>query len=226
MSQQLVLKARGIVTHPNALSATPEGSLAEALNVVIDRNEVIEPRRGFFQYGNTFGLPSDLTKQLIQYKDTVIRHVLNKIQFDSDYQGQFLDFNGTETIDEVENGIRLKYIEANGNLYMATAEGVKKLSARNQTDFFYEQVQQAGGVKALDITATSDYSSEGFLSANSKVAYKVVWGIKDLNENLILGSPSARSVVYNSTTSSCIVQLNFAVPADVTNTNYFYQVYR
>ena len=226
MSQQLVLKARGIVTHPNALSATPEGSLAEALNVVIDRNEVIEPRRGFFQYGNTFGLPSDLTKQLIQYKDTVIRHVLNKIQFDSDYQGQFLDFNGTETIDEVENGIRLKYIEANGNLYMATAEGVKKLSARNQTDFFYEQVQQAGGVKALDITATSDYSSEGFLSANSKVAYKVVWGIKDLNENLILGSPSARAVVYNSTASSCIVQLNFAVPADVTNTNYFYQVYR
>lgn len=226
MSQSVNLKMKGIVTHPNALSAVPEGSLAEALNVVIDRNEVIEPRRGFFQYGNTFGLPDDKTLQLINYKDTIIRHVLNKLQFDSDYQGQFLDFNGSSVIEQSANGIRLKSIEANGNLYMATAEGMKKLSARSQTDFFSVQIEQAGGVKALDITATPNFTSNGFLTANSKVAYKVVWGIKDINENLILGSPSARSVVYNSTASSCIVDLNFAVPADVTSENYFYQIYR
>jgi hypothetical protein len=225
MAQNVVLKAKGLYTHSNPLSAVPEGSLSEALNVVIDRNEIIEARRGFAQYGTTFGVGTDRTKQLINYKDTVLRHVLTNLQYDSDTAGTFLSFAGTSIV-EIESGLRIKAIEANGNLYFVSSTGVKKLSARSAADFSAITIQEAGGVKALDLTAQTNYSSTGFLEANSKVAYRVVWGIKDLNENLILGSPSSRTVVYNVAATSCIVDLGFAIPADVQSTNYFYQIYR
>lgn len=225
MAQNVVLRAKGLSTHSNPLSAVPEGSLSEAVNVIIDRNEIIEPRRGFAKYGDTFGSSTDRAKQLFNYKDTIIRHVTNVLQYDSDGAGTFLQFSGN-SIAEVEDGLRIKGVEANGNFYFVTSTGIKKISAKTANDFSTVSIQDAGGVKALDLTGSTNYSSTGFLTGNSKVAYRVVWGIKDKNENLILGSPSARTVVYNVASSSCIVNLTFAVPSDVTSTSYFYQIYR
>lgn len=225
-SQNVMLKASGINSYANPLSAVNEGSMADAVNVNIDRNQVIEPRRGMTQYGSTFGNGLSRAKQLFNYKDVILRHVLNNLQFDSDLQGDFVDFSGP-SVTEVQPGLRIRGIEANGNFYFCTVSGVKKLSARSALDFPTISIQEAGGVKALDVSATPNYSNSGFLEANSKVAYRIVWGKRDLNENLILGTPSNRAVVYNvSTTNSCKVDLEFAVPNDVTDTTYFYQVYR
>lgn len=224
-NQSTILRAKGLYTHSNPLSsAVPEGSFADVSNVVVDRNEIIEPRRGFAQYGNSFGDGTDRAKQMLNYKDTVLRHVLTNIQFDS--SATFTNFSGP-SISEIQSGLRIKSIEANGNLYFVSSTGIKKISARNSSDFPTVSIQEAGGVKALDVIAMPDYSVSGFLTPNSKVAYRVVWGIRDINDNLILGTPSSRVVVFNiSTTDSCIVSLDFAIPADVTTTSYFYQVYR
>ena len=48
-SQTVVLKASGLHTNNNYYNA-PQGSLSEAVNVVCDRTDVIEPRRGLVQY--------------------------------------------------------------------------------------------------------------------------------------------------------------------------------
>lgn len=223
-NQALNLKASGLSIHSNPLSAVPAGSMSDAVNVVIDRNEIVEPRRGFFQYGNTFGGSTDRTKQLFTYKDVVMRHVLNKLQFDSDNAGLFIDFAGP-TVTEVETGLRIKGIEANGNFYFTTSTGIKKIAARNLNDLFTASIQDAGGVKALDLSVQLNFSALGFLEANSKVAYKVLFGIRDINENLILGSPSARAVIYNISATACITTLTFALPSDVTS-SHFYQIYR
>lgn len=226
-NQNLVLKHKGLSTYSNPLNPNVviDGSHAESLNIVIDRNEVAEPRRGFFQYGNTFGVSTDRTKQLINYKDTVLRHVLTGIQYDSDNAGSFLNFLG-DAVNEIQSGLRIKYIEANGNLYFTSATGIKKISARNSADFSTVEIQPAGGVKALDLSATLNYSANGFLSGNSKVAYRLVWGYNDLNDNLILGAPSSRAVVYNQAITSCVVDISFPIPDDVTTTSFFYQLYR
>jgi hypothetical protein len=223
-SQSLNLKAAGLSIHSNPLSSVPPGSMSDAVNVVIDRNEIVESRRGFSQYGNSFGVLTDRTKQLFTYKDVVLRHVLSKLQFDSNNSGLFLDIAG-QTITEVESGLRIKAIEANGNFYFTSATGIKKVSARNLNDLFTQSIQDAGGVKALDISVQLDFSALGFLEANSKVAYKVLFGINDLNENLILGSPSSRTVIYNISATACITKLTFALPSDVTD-SHFYQIYR
>lgn len=225
-SQSVTIKAKGISTLNNPFSAVPEGSLYEALNIVIDRNEVIEPRRGLTQYGNTFGDGTDRAKQLFNYKDVILRHVLNELQYDSDLEGTFLPFAGS-AVNEIQSGLRIKGIEANGNFYFTTLTGIKKLSAKSAADFPNISIQDAGVAKALDVSATPNYSNSGFLEANSKVAYRLLWGYRDNNDNLLLGSSSARTVVYNvSTTNSCFVNLETAIPNEIQSTNYFYQLYR
>lgn len=225
--QNVLMKHKGLSTYSNPLNPNVviDGSHFESLNIVIDRNEVAEPRRGFFQYGDTFGVSSDRTKQLINYKDTVLRHVLSGIQYDSDGAGSFLSFMG-DAVNEIQTGLRIKYIEANGNLYLTSATGIKKISARNSSDFSTVAIQAAGGVKALDLTAKPNYTANGFLSGNSKVAYRLVWGYNDLNDNLILGAPSSRVVVYNQAITSCVVDISFPIPDEVDSTTFFYELYR
>lgn len=226
-TQKVLVAAKGIssLNNPLSPSAVPEGTMSEAINVVIDRNDVVEPRRGFAQYGSTFGSGTDRTKQLINYKDTVLRHAVNALAYDSNLAGTFTNFTGPAIV-ETQAGLRIKSVESNGNLYFSTQTGIKKLSARSSADFSSIAIEKAGGVKALDLSALPNYTTTGFLEAYSKVAYRIVWGYKDLNENLILGYPSARKVVYNSTAGSCIVDLTFSVPSEVISTKYFYQVYR
>lgn len=224
-SSSVTLSAKGIHTFVNPLgNAIPQGSFLDVSNVVVDRDGIIEPRRGFSQYLNSFGTSNDRAKQLINYKDSVLRHVLSQLQFDLD--STFSPFTG-DSIDEIRSGLRIRSIEANGNLYFVTATGVKKISARNALDFPNISITNSGGVKALDISARPDYTNTGFLLPNSKTAYTVVWGIKDLNENLILGTPSSRTIVFNrDIQTSCIVNLEFAIPKEIESTNYFYQIYR
>lgn len=225
-SNNVVLKNAGIHSFTNILSDVPQGSMQEAVNVVIDRNQVVEPRRGYAKYGNTFGIPSvDLTQQLLQYKDTVLRHVLSSLQFDSDLNGDFRTISSNGDVKEAGFGTRLKYLEANGNLYLATSEGIKKISAKNRVDLLSASVTEAGGAKALDVNVMLNFTSPGFLEPNSKVSYRIVFGYKDENENLILGSPSAPTQVYNNTANSCYTTLSFALPLGVTD-KYIYQVYR
>lgn len=223
MAQSVVLRAAGLHTFKNQLSLIPEGAFEEALNVVIDRDGVVEPRRGFRQYtATTF---PDQTKQLLNYKDRILAHHGTTLSYETDaLDGSFADFTGSFT--EVEAGRRLRGIEANGNHYFTTSEGIKKISALTSADFPSITITDAGGIKALDLTVTVDTTTPGFLPPLSKVAYRVVWGNNDNNDNLILGSPSSRTVVENQDgVNSAVTELSFAVPEGVT-VNDFYQVYR
>ena len=52
--QEIVIKSRGLYTHPSDLAATPEGAMSTADNVVIDEEEIVSPRRGFDQLDSAF----------------------------------------------------------------------------------------------------------------------------------------------------------------------------
>jgi hypothetical protein len=56
-------------------------------------------------------------------------------------------------------------------------------------------------------------------------AYRVLWGIKDANKNLILGAPSQISQISNTMAAEKSVIVNFSIPSGIT-TAHFYQVYR
>jgi len=127
-----------------------------------------------------------------------------------------------------ETNLRLKSIEMNGNLYMTTSSGISKVSAVSPYS-----VSSAGGIAALNCNLDILISSSGFFAPKTgvgaipyvEVGYRVVWGTKDVNGNLILGNPSELSVIGNYTGNSTTVNVSFAVPQGIT-TDYFYQIYR
>ena len=193
----VLLKAAGLVTSPNELERK-DGSLIKADNIVIRRDGIIEQRRGFSLYGDALPSPGLRVKQLETYRGRILRHYSTKLQFDSNGLGRFVDFSGDYT--ETEVGLRMKFAESNGNLYFTTTDGIKKISARNSEDFLTVNPVSAGAVKAVDFTVRTLYtanSQSAFLPQDGAVSYRIVWGYKDLNNNLILGAPSQRVVASN-----------------------------
>lgn len=209
-------KAAGLVTNPNEILKR-EGSLEAADNVVIDSDNVIESRRGFADFGQEFGIDSDRLNQVFPYKGRMIRHYDDTLEFDSDGSGNFQAFSGTyEQFDD----IRIKSQESGGNLYFTTNEGIHKMSARNANDLTTSSgfITQAGIPKALDIEATFNATSGGFLAAQSKVGYRLVWGKRDRNNFLLLGAPSGRFVLSN-TNSDTLVAEEFTLEFTSNNTS-------
>lgn len=199
MASNITLKAVGLNISPNQLDLPP-GSLVTASNVIIKRDNVVEPRRGYPLYGNALGTSSDRAKQLMTYKERILRHFSDTLEYDSDGNGTFLPFCGNYL--EPQTGRRIRYIESNGNFYFTTADGIKKIAAKTAADFTTAcpYITQAGGIKALDLSSRLNIvlgNESGFLPQDSAVAYRQVWGETDINNNLILGTPSQRSVIFN-----------------------------
>lgn len=213
MPSQTNLKALGLNVSPNNLDL-PEGSLLEASNVIIKRDNVIEPRRGLKLFGESFGSASDRLKQTMTYRNTLLRHYSNVLQFqngtNNDGTANFDNFSGT--FSEVETGLRMKSIESNGNLYLTTSEGIKKISATSASTLSTASgfITNAGVPKALDAIArlkiTLGEQTE-FFTQDSVAAYRIVWGITDVNNNLVLSTPSPRVEVFNPMLSLMLMDL-------------------
>ena len=175
MASNVTLKAIGLNLSPNQLDVQP-GGLTEASNVIIKRDNVIESRRGFKLYGTSFGTSSDRAKQLMSYKQRIIRHFLDQLQFETtstNNNGEivFNTFDGSYT--EPEVGRRMRSIESNGNFYFTTNKGVRKISATSGNDFSTNPgyITFSGGVKALDLTGSLNFDSgSGFLPQDSAAA--------------------------------------------------------
>lgn len=196
MSSIVTLKAVGLNTSPNQLDL-PEGSLIEAKNIIIKRENTIEQIRGFKVFGDAMGASNDRAKTLFEYREKLFRHYGNTLDFQLD-GGKFQSF--ITPVVETQDGLRIKKVESNGNLYFTTSEGIKKVSALSGEGLRNAEITAAGGIKAVDFTAklnVKDGDQSGFLPQDSAVAYRVVWGTKDANNNLILGAPSQREEVYN-----------------------------
>lgn len=197
MSQRSnTIRAAGLYTFLSEILA-PEGSLVKADNVNIDELGVITPRRGFNDFGSSLTLSTDRVNQIISYKDRILRHFGSTLQFEN-ASGDFETFDGS--YEEIESGFRIKSKEYNGNLYFTTNSGIKKISARNASGFSTstDYITNAGAPKAVDLNTKISPTVGGFLPPQSKVAYKMLFGYKDRNNVLILGSPSSRAVITNT----------------------------
>ena len=210
--QSLKLKSRGKFTHPNRLGSIPPGGMITATNTVIDKDDVIETKRGTKKYIESM---ASLSKQLLHYKDRILVHFGSTLGYDSDGAGTKVDYTGTFDPPSTQ---RMRSIRANQNLYFTTDEGVKRIDTLTATPV------DAGGIKALDGEAALSGAS-GFMATATQRAYRIVWGFKDANENLILGAPSQRITIANSTGGTRDVDLTFTIPDGIT-TSHFYQVYR
>jgi hypothetical protein len=214
--QTLNLKITGLNTNPNQFSEIPPGALSKADNCVIDKGSVIESRRGFKKYGTQLTLTGiEKIESFHSYKNRILVHYANKLAYDSNGLGTWTNYSGTY---EAFSGFKIRSIEQNGNLYFTTNGSIKKISSLTGT------VGNSGIARGLDGSGTTTGAS-GFLANNSSIAYRIVWGIKDENNNLLLGAPSGRLIITNTSGGTRNTSLTWYIPDSVT-TSYFYQVYR
>lgn len=84
----------------------------------------------------------------------------------------------------------------------------------------------APGTLTMSAAATATHASVtvtyGF---GSQVAYRVVWGYTDANQNPIVGAPTQWISITNTNSNTGTVTVQTTIPAGIT-TAYFYQIYR
>jgi len=215
MAQLLQVKNKGLYTAPNEFSSIPEGALLTADNCVITIDNILESRRGFDRIA-TLPLSTDRFERFEYYQD-------QQMAF---WTGGKLGYkNGavyttlTGTFNDPDSLLaRKKFLLSQSNLYFTTDAGIYKQDAYTTAPIL------AGMFKGLDIQVTLTGSS-GFLANNNQTAYRVVWGIRDAQNNLILGAPSGRAVLINTSGGTRDGSLTFTIPSGIT-TSHFFQVYR
>ncbi len=240
-SQVINLKAAGLQTYYQSLMEISPGALLKANNTVINREGVIEPRRGIKTYS-----PSDIVfensvkiNQLLEYKGRVLRHLNNRLQFDNGL-GTFTTFS-TLAINEPTAGYRIKSADAKNNLFFTTNAGVKKISAFSAENINADSVSNVGVPRASirqikTLYQGNESSLLGFFpeyvpTSTVYVAYRVTWSYTDKNQNLLIGAPSPRVIASNVARESYArTYIEIDIPTEIKNapnaTDYKYSIYR
>lgn len=214
--QSLSVRPQGLKTYPNQISKAPPGSMVLAKNAVLDRDDVVEMRRGMKQYGTQLSfIAGEKVAKFYEFAGTLLANYKTKMAFDSDGAGTWSDYSGS--FSPPSGALAMRSAQANKNFYLATSTGIKKLETPSSA------FTTAGMVRALDGQAST--TGSGWMTNNTQAAYRIVWGIKDANTNLVLGAPSQRIVVVNASGGATNVSLSFGIPAGIT-TSHFFQVYR
>ena len=227
MSQELKLKVRGLYTHPSDLASVPDGALSKADDVVIDKEDVAEPRRGFNRSYGALSVDTYRSKKLFLFQDYLFSTYSTNLlaYYSTKVDSSSSNFTGSGSWTEVSGTYapptdhRTHVAAANQNMYLTSGAGLYKLDAYNSTPV------KAGAYKGLDIAASIVSVTGDWLAADYVTAYRVVWGYRDTNNNLILGAPSQREEITNTAGATRAIRIRITIPDGVT-TAWFYQVYR
>lgn len=217
MGQLLQVRHKGIYTSPNEFSSVPDGALLKANNCILTVDNILESRRGFDRVSQ---LPSadDRYSRFEFYQDQMMATYSNgKLSYKNG--ASFTALSGTYS-DPDSLLARRRFLLASSCLYMTTAAGIYKQDAYNSTPTL------AGTFKGLDVQVTLHTSTGTAVATNNQLGYRVLWGIRDAQNNLILGAPSGLAIVVNAGGGSTRdVDIVFTIPTGIT-TSHFYQIYR
>lgn len=215
MSQQqsIKLSIKGLFTTPSELSAAPEGAMEKAQNVDSDSEGIMKPRRGLDDYGAAFGSGTDRARKIFTFGSAVLVHYGSSMAWSQGPSYPFTAYAGTFS----EPGQRITAAESNKNFYFTTAAGVKKI------DTLALEPKEVGVPKAIHFDLSASGTS-GFLPASNSVNYRVVWGYRDQNGNLILGAPS-QVQAFTAGGTACNVSITIYIPSGI-SASHFVQVYR
>ena len=219
MEQFTVPSVKGLYTHPNPVGEVPPGALLKAVNVNIDREGVVETRRGFSSLVDT-GVGSGSVLGLY-YQDQLIYIYRDSGDiYTITLAGGAFSF--LANIVAPPQSLHAPLIEeANGNIYLTTVGYVGRIERSGNTPFYSGRT---GVPKGLDGTATTSGAS-GFMANNTAVAYRVCFAYVDANGTKIVGTPTSRILATNTSGGTRTVDVTFTLPSEIT-LNHYYQIYR
>jgi hypothetical protein len=207
---KLTFRARGLYLGPSELTA-PDGGMTQADNVVISREGIVETRRG------EDVVSTKALTRLFPWKDSLIGHGGSTLSRSEDDGATWTDYAGSIA---PQSGEPLRACEAVGNLLVTDSGGVKRLDSLTGTP-------EAAGVPAgldlsLELVSTGTPSA---MPTATMLGYRMALGKKDANGRLLLGEPSGRAVISNSSGSLRDVGVTGSLPWGL-DSSYFLQIYR
>jgi len=116
---------------------------------------------------------------------------------------------------------RIRTQEYGDNIFLTSSSGIKKIEDVTLP------ITEAGMPIPLDLELTSQSPSAGHPSTfttNEIFRYRTLWGLKDANNNLILGPPSQGQIVFAAGATQD-VSIVIRIPSGIT-TRHFLQIYR
>ena len=211
--QVLNLSFAGIYSNTNNLNdQTINGGLLKADNIVIDQPNVAKSRRGQKKYN----VNADPIRSLATYRSNLVAFTDSDLMVD-DGSGTYTTLSST--VKSPLPSKKFHYVESNKNFYYCDENGVFKLDSLSSTP------KLAGVPQALQISSLTSIASGTAVEDLKQVAYRVLFGYKDLNNNLILGAPSDRKIFQNNSGGDVNVKGQFPIPKGI-DTTFFFQVYR
>lgn len=214
MAQLVQLEAKGLSLTPNSLSA-PSGSLSVASNLIMDREGIYRSRRGM-PYSASFasiGTADSLSNYLGGlYAAGYAGSNLNSpaLEYASSAGGAFASCSASSptstasfSFAPLRQGLQMRFSEANKNLYVSTWQGIQRFDSLSGAAFLAGMSRARDAVAVLcsqtDAVPPVGTYNTGFLMPDTACAYRVVWGYRDRNGNVVLGPPSGRYTVRNPT---------------------------
>lgn len=204
----------GLFLQSNSFTV-PDGALEVAENIVISKDGIITKKPGNYLY---FTPSSGTLNKLYTYQNKLIAIYNNKISYFTD-TGASPNETGSETAlggETVASSAPAvaRALQSNANFYFTTDNGPYKLSS------YSSAVAKSGAPPGLDISARFNASSSSaWLRAGYIVGYRVIFGYRDSNDNLILGAPSDITTITNSEVSLSGASVATAAGTTVTVTS-------
>lgn len=200
----ITTKCAGLYTNPNDVGEVPDGALAQADNVVITRDGIIEPKRDFSTVGSLSGLAPDAVTSLTSFGSRYVAAGKNGSVYPVMSSTDTVNWTTAASL----QGPVTRYAQANSNLYTTSSDGVRRWESLSPATVYL-----AGLPPGTDVGATVSTDAGTSLGAGKSAAYRAIWTYTDANGNKIVGAPSSRAIVTNSGGSTVDVYVSFSIPS-------------
>lgn len=223
-----IKRFRGLHLQRNSFEV-PDGALEEAENCVIYSDEIIEKCRGYYQYYDNTTPVARTVQGLYNFQEVLISSNTDGMYYYEsigDYPNETGDLTQVAQDPAVEYevlGVDARFAQANGNLYTTTDNGVVKLANIDSPliqagcpqgldlAVYYKVGTTSSLLQPLDLVSSPvdpsvgppiDPGTNPNQYTSQQVTYRILFGYKDLNNNLILGAPSSPVTINNPVVSA------------------------
>ena len=200
----------------------PDGALEDAKNAVMTKDAILSKRRGFYEYldpgGDSLNALVSFDSKLMAFFNNGVAALTdtgdapNETATRTDLSGVSVSISGTRTS---------RSAESNKNLYFTTDNGVFKLESATSA-IFNSGIPPALDLRGLFLAANGPILGGSSTSDGGQVAYRVIFGRRDANSNLLLGAPSdilglsnAKTVGASWTRTSSVVTISGLVDHNI-----------
>jgi len=209
--QDEIKRVRGLALQSNSFKV-PEGSYERLDNCTIVQDDIVQKRRGSYLF-HDIGLVEE-GRNLSSYQEKLIGFCENEVQVYN--QNSSGDYTSTTVLTgaafTVSEGEKARNVQSNGNLYFTADEGIFTVESVTAP------VLEAGIDAATDlqIFLLEQDAVETFFRPDSQLAYRVLFGRKDANDNTVIGAPSQLVSATNPITTSDATLAATTVTVDAT----------